>query len=309
MTTLLLVNPASGGGGSEDRLPAIEAALRNRGIEYIIRRTAPGGGTRELIADCLKTRPDLSRVAVTGGDGTASDTAAALAGITLPMGIIPLGTGNDFARGIGLPRGRDVDAWVDIIANGAPNPIDMGRYRTGTAEGCFLNVASTGFDAAVTRAALRLKKRINLPFIYLLAIPAALPALGFSRVTLDVDGIRLKRRVLMVAVANGGRYGGGIRINPAGAPDDGFFDLVTYRAASPVKLVATLPRFLRGDHRRMDQVETMRCRSVRIDGETPLPVNIDGEIKGTTPLAASIVPGGLTLLMPPPGGDTRRGVP
>jgi YegS/Rv2252/BmrU family lipid kinase len=221
------------------------------------------------------------------------------------MGVIPLGTGNDFARGIGLPRGRDLDACVDTIVNGVPRAVDMGRYRTETAEGCFLNVASTGFDAAVTRAALRLKKRIKTPLIYLLAIPAALPDLRFPRVTIDVDGTPWRRRVLMVAVANGARYGGGIRINPAGAPDDGFLDLVIYRAASPVKVVATLPRFLRGRHRRLDQVETIRCRSVRIDGDRPLPVNIDGEVRGTTPLAVEIMPRGLTLLVPSPGGDGR----
>lgn len=308
MTTLLLVNPASGG-GPEGRLPTIEDAFRDRGVDYIIRRTVPNGGIRRIIADGLKDHPDLDRVAVLGGDGTASDTAAALAGMALPMGIIPLGTGNDFARGIGLPPGRNLDACLDTIANGARRTVDMGRYRTGTKEGGFLNVASTGFDAAVTRVAIRLKKRINTPAIYFLAILAAFPALRFSWFTLEVDGIRLRRRALMVAVANGVRYGGGIRINPSGAPDDGLLDLVIYRAASPVQVVSTLPHFLRGRHGRLAHVETLRCRSARIDGDAPLPVNVDGEIKGTTPLAVDIIPRGLTLLVPYAGNDEGRLIP
>ena len=299
MTTLFLVNPAAGSGGPVERLPAIEAGCRRRGIAYEVRRTGSAGSAARLVSECMATIPDLDRVAVAGGDGAVTETAAALIGTGLPLGVVPLGTGNDFAGGIGLPRGRDIDACLDVVFNGVPRPIDIARYRTDSENGVYLNVASAGFDAAVTQNALRLKQRINGRLIYLMAIPAALPRLGFHRIDMTVDGIRIRRRALMVAVANGRQYGGGIRINPGAALDDGRLDLIVYRAASPVKIVATLPRFILGRHGRLDYLETRQCRSVRIDAETPLPVNVDGEMKGATPLEIEIVPKGLTILTPP----------
>lgn len=298
MTILFVINPASGG-KPEKRLPAIEAGCRKRGIEYVILRTGPDGLEARNVFQSIAAVRGLDRVAAVGGDGTVTETAAALTGAGLPMGIIPLGTGNDYARGIGLPPGRDIEACLEIVANGVPRRVDIARYRTDAKEGIFLNVASAGFDAAATREAIRFKKRISRPLIYLLGVVAALPALRFSDIAIEADGNRLRRRALMVAVANGRRYGGGIRINPDGAPDDGRLEMVMYRAASPIVMAATLPGFLLDRHRRLDHVETLKCRSVRIEAERPLPVNIDGDIKGTTPLAVDIIPGGLTLLTPP----------
>ncbi len=299
VTVLFVVNPASGGGGAEARLPAIAAYCRDRGIEAIIRRTSPEVAIGRLVPRILTTisRPD--RVVVVGGDGTVTETAAALAAAGLPLAVIPLGTGNDFARGIGMPVGRDLHSLLEFAVSGRYRTIDMARYRTGAGSGIFLNVAGTGFDAAVVEASMRLKRRIRHPLVYLLAILSALPRLGFSDVRIEADGIRRRRRTLLVAVANGRRYGGGIRINPEGTMDDGVLELVIYRAVSPVRMAATLPRFLLGRHRGLGYLETLACRSVRIDADPPLPVHVDGDIRGKTPLRAEILPGGLAVVMPP----------
>lgn len=298
MTVLFIVNPASGSGGPVDRLPAIAAGCRRRGISFAVCRTAAAGSAARIIRESMATLPGLDRVVAVGGDGTASEVAAALVGTGLAMGIVPLGTGNDFSRAAGLPDGRDVDACLDVVLNAPPRRIDAARYRTDSESGVFLNAASAGFDAAVTRSARRLKRRLKSRFIYFLAIPAALPDLRFHDIHMEVDGIRLRRRALLAAAANGRRYGGGIRINPDGELDDGRLDLIVYRPASPLQMIATLPSFLKGRHRRLDYIETRRCRSARIMAETPLPVNVDGEMRGATPLEVEVIPGGLTILAP-----------
>ncbi len=242
--------------------------------------------------------PGLDGVVAVGGDGTALEVALPLVGTSIPLGIIPVGTGNDLARSLGLPPGKGVSEYLEIIAKGSPRPVDVVRYHAGGSGGIFLNVASVGFDAAVTRAAHRMKGWADTSLVYLLALFPALGEFRFADVKIEMDGRGYEGRALMVVLGNGRYYGGGVKINPQGVVDDGFLDLVVLEKVALALLIVRLPELLLGRHDRLPFVRHHRCRSVRIDSPESLPVNVDGEIKGALPFTAEVKARSLNIFLP-----------
>ena len=250
----------------------------------------------------------VQRIVVGGGDGTLSAAAGELAGKDVRMGVLPLGTGNDFARSMGIPS--DLASACRVITLGSERRVDVG-LSNGRA---FLNAASIGLSSAITRRLTpNLKRRLGRGAF---AVSAATEAISHRpfRAQLDVDGVAHAFDVHQVVVANGRYHGGGTLVAPNASPDDRRLDVYVIesrQAASPdeeesargrVQDLWTLFRvgvlLVRGRHLEHPAVTHFRATRVRLDAEPPQEVDVDGELRGETPVEFAVRPAALRVLVP-----------
>ena len=222
---LVLVNPSAGGGRVSELLPALEGALRERGLTY-----------RLVTTTSLEHGRDQAREAaaageipvVMSGDGLIGQVGGVLAGGEVPLGIIPGGRGNDFARVVGIPT--DIPSAVDLLAAGTTRTVDVGEVNGRR----FLCIASCGFDSECNRIANETRfLRGNL--VYLYSVPRALAAWKQARFELTLDGERRAFTGYSVAAANSNAYGGGMFMAPDAELDDGRLDVVYITQVSKLR--------------------------------------------------------------------------
>ncbi|MCL2533354.1 MAG: diacylglycerol kinase [Nocardiaceae bacterium] len=279
----VLTNPTAGGGHAPAAAAAAVARLRERGVTVTeieggtadealeLARKAVAGGTDALVA--------------AGGDGLVSIAWQALAQSGTPLGIIPGGTGNDHARLFHIPVDDPVAA-ADIVADGEVARIDLAKVG----ERWFGTVLSSGFDALVTDRANRMRwpkgpMRYNLAMIVELAQLKPIP----YRIVLDDRTVELD--ATMVSVGNGTSYGGGMLITPNAVLDDGLLDVTVVKSGGRFKLVRLFPTVYKGTHVELDEVETFRTRTLRLETGIPVTSYADGEFVGQLPIDIEAVPG------------------
>jgi YegS/Rv2252/BmrU family lipid kinase len=240
---------------------------------------------------------------VVGGDGSVYETANGIATLRDPpaVAVIARGTGWDFVRTFGIPRGIEDAAAVAL--GGTVRTIDLGRaaYRTwegGEGTAVFANVASAGMSGAVARRANETTKALGGKASYLWALFAVFARWSASELRVVVDEEERRGRMFDVIVANGRFFGGGMRICPEAEPDDGAFDVLTIGDVTRRDLLATMPRIYRGTHLPHPKAELLRGRTVEIESDEPLPVELDGEQPGTTPVRFEVLPRALRLVVP-----------
>ena len=240
---------------------------------------------------------------VVGGDGTVNEAVHGLARTTArpDVAVIARGTGWDFVRTYGIPR--DLDRAVDIALEGSVREIDLGRvsYRAWSGEdveGWFANVASAGMSGAIAQRANTTTKALGAKLSYLWATVAVFARWRNGDVRVAVDNEQRVGRMHDVIVANGRYLGGGMMMCPGAEPDDGLFDVLTIGDLTKGDLLVTLPKTYRGKHLPHPKAELLRGAAVTIDADEPLPIELDGEQPGTTPVRFEIVPKALRLRVP-----------
>jgi diacylglycerol kinase (ATP) len=241
-------------------------------------------------------------VVAVGGDGTVNEVAQGLAGRPgVELAVIARGTGWDFVRTYGIPR-RLEDA-VAVARDGRSRAIDLGRARyrawDGTeGESYFANIASAGMSGAIAKRANETSKALGGKASYLWATLAVFARWRNDEVRVTVDAERRVGRMHDVVVANGRYFAGGMMICPEAEPEDGLFDVLLIGDLTKRDLLLTLPKTYRGRHLPHPKAEVLRGASVEIDANEPLPVELDGEQPGTTPVRFEIVPQSLRLRVP-----------
>ena len=249
-------------------------------------------------------RGGASLVVAVGGDGTLNETVNGLvrAGRDAELATIPLGTGMDFGRTYGIPSKFD-DA-VRVAATGDPRAFDLGRvaYREWSGadgERYFANVGSVGMSAAVARRANGMSKALGgrATFFYALTRVFFEWENTIVQVHLD-DGTHREGRMHDVVVANGQYHGGAMWLAPQAAPDDGLFDVVLIGDVTKRDFLTTAPKIYRGTYLAHPKVELLRSRSVTVEAPEHLPIELDGEQVGTTPVRFEIVPAAIRVRVP-----------
>ncbi|MEU5158084.1 diacylglycerol kinase [Streptomyces sp. NPDC020875] len=298
----LFVNPTAGRGRGAHAAQPAARALRDAGfsVRTVLGEDAPDALRRAREAVAAGT----GALIAVGGDGLVSLALQAVAGTPTPLGVIAVGTGNDFARTLGLPV-RDPAAAgrlaAEVLKGGGAREIDLGR----AGDRWFGTVLASGFDSRVNERGNRMG-RIAGRFTYDLALLAELAALRPIpyRLGLD-DGPDLEVEAILVAVGNGDSYGGGMRICAGAVPDDGLLDVTVVAACDRRTLLRVFPRVYQGTHLDHPKVTVHRVRSVRLAAEG-LTAYADGERLGSLPLTAECVPGALRVLAPHPGEPGHR---
>jgi diacylglycerol kinase (ATP) len=298
--TVFLVNPASANGSTGRRWPEIARRAATAGLHGdALVSTGPGDLTR-LAAEAADGGASL--LVVVGGDGSVNEVANGLVGREhVEIAVIARGTGWDFIRTHGIPH--DVDGAIATARDGRAREIDLGRvsYRTwaGTEAGAhFANVASAGMSGAIAQRANETTKALGGKISYLWATLAVFAGWQVSEVSVSVDGEERKARMHDVVVANGRYFGGGMMICPEADPADGRFDVLMLGDLTKGDLLMNLPKTFRGKHLPHPKAELLRGPTVRIDAPEPLPIQLDGEQPGTTPVAFEVVPRALRVRVP-----------
>ncbi|MDS1272172.1 YegS/Rv2252/BmrU family lipid kinase [Lipingzhangella sp. LS1_29] len=287
-TVTLLVNPTAGNGrGARVALHAARR-LRARGATVSVTLGASPDQARRRARAAIDAGTDV--LAVVGGDGMVHLATQLVATTEVPLAVVPTGTGNDFARALGIPR--TTTAAVDVILDGPPRPIDVGRLD----EGWFGTVVTRGLDARVSARVNRMSRTPGWAR-YLLALLPELVSLHPTEVELELDGVPQRRSALLVAVGNTGYYGNGMRICPQARVDDGLLDVTVIDPAPVRTLLRFFPRIYRGTHVEHPAVHTFRARRVRVSSPGAVAF-ADGEPLGTGPTHAEAVPDAMRVLLP-----------
>ncbi|GIF67377.1 hypothetical protein Ais01nite_54120 [Asanoa ishikariensis] len=291
----VLANPAAGRGRHRDVLPAVLAHLRATGhaVEPLA-ATSPG----EALAAChTAVAGGAGALIAVGGDGTVHLALQALAGTGVPLGIVPAGTGNDFAVAAGFtddPHRALVTLTAAIPAGGTAT-LDLARLTAGDGTTrWFGGVLAAGFDAIVNERGNRMSWPRG-PIRYDLAIMVELARLRARHYRIVLDGEVQERDAVLVAVANAGSYGGGMRISPAADPADGVLDLTVVRPISRTTLVRVKPRIYAGTHVTHPAVDTYRATRIELAAEGIVGY-ADGERVAPLPVTVECVPGALRVL-------------
>lgn len=284
---LLVVNPnARRGNGS---IRAATDLLAARGINV----TETAVGRDESMADLIREQAaTFDLVIIGGGDGTLNAAAPGLVETGLPLGILPLGTANDFARTVGIPA--DPTKAAELIAAGFHTPIDLGEVNGHL----FFNVASIGFSAELAQDLTEGAKKRWGKLGYGIAAARILARSQLFTAYLDHDGTTEKIRTLQVSVGNGRHYGGGMTVEETATADDGKLDFYSLEVDHWWRLLALLPSLRKGTQGRWDDVRAFQTTEITIRTSRPRPVNTDGELSTWTPARFRIRPKAISVFTP-----------
>lgn len=282
----LLPNPAAGNRRNEPRVAAVARRLRDAGLDVRELRGGDAAESERLAREAVAA--GIDGLVVCGGDGMVNLAAQVLAGTGTPLGIVPMGTGNDTARALGLPV-KDPLAAADAVVAGRTRTIDVarsgGRY--------FVTVLAAGFDAAVNERANGMRwPRGQLK--YSVAILAVLKEFRPIAYTLDLDGETHHVEGMLVSVGNGDSMGGGLRVTHGAELDDGLLDVVVFTSVPRRELVKTYPKLFSGRHTDHPAYQRHRVRRVTVAAPGVV-AYADGERFGELPLTVEVVPGALTV--------------
>ncbi|MCX5270384.1 diacylglycerol kinase [Streptomyces virginiae] len=292
----LFVNPTAGRGRGAHAAQPAASAVRAAGFSV---RTVVGVDAPDALARLTAAvREGTGAVIAVGGDGVVSLALQALAGTPVPLGVVAVGTGNDFARAMGLPVREPARAGqlaAEAVKESRIREIDLGRVAGADYEKWFGTVLCSGFDSRVNDRGNRMRLPVGR-FKYDLAMIAELAAFRpFPyRITLD-DGPVIETEATLVAVGNGSTYGGGMRICADAVPDDGLFDVTVVGDCSRATLLKVFPQVYKGRHLGHPKVTVHRARKITLEA-VGLSAYADGEPLGVLPVTAECVPRAVRLL-------------
>lgn len=286
-----ILNPCAGRGRSVKIMQRVIEILEEKRTKFKVKETEyPGHATiiaKEAIQNGFKS------IIAVGGDGTILEVANGMIGGKATMGIIPAGTGNDFIKTVGIPN--DPEIAVNILLEEKQKMIDIGladdkRY--------FLNVSGTGFDVEVLKNTEKIKGFLTGLTAYYTAVLMAVFGYKFKKVILKTKDMVIEKNVLLVAVANGIAYGGGMKVAPEASVEDGLLDVTIVEKMPRWKIPFQLPKFIKGEHQKLKYICKFKCESVTIETEKAEPINMDGEIIGTTPVTFSVKRNAINVFAP-----------
>ena len=293
MRALDIINPAAGGGRALRLWPAVRPRFLNAGWTVTDATAERRAHETELAAAAAREGYDV--VLAVGGDGTAHWAANGLLqnGSSGPsLGVIPAGTGGDFAAALGLPK--DPHAATTALLNGNVRRIDVG-YVNGR---YFLTIGTVGFGGEVARQVNEWPKLLPGPVMYIAAILKMLATFNPVDVELALDGATRQQRLFMAAVGNTYRAAGGMKLCPSALPDDQIFEVLLIGNVTKLEVLTLLPKTFSGRHIFHPKVEVHRAATIDVTSRTPLAVQADGELVGSVPATFTVRPGALNVLVP-----------
>ena len=293
---VMLVNPTSGRGRGAEMAPVAIDRLRQRGVEVV---EAIGISATEAVqsaADAIARGTDA--LVACGGDGTVHAALQLVAGTDTPLGIIPVGTGDDNARSLGIPL-DDAAAAADVVADGHVRVVDAGHIETADeTQRWFLGVMSSGFDSLVTERA----NNMSFPkgqARYAVATFAELSVFKPLPYDVKIDDLHHKAEAMLVAVGNGASYGGGMKVCPDAVIDDGLLEVTFLGKVSKATFLRVFPKVFSGTHVEHPAVLSMRGANIWLDAPGQI-VYADGERVGPLPATVQCRPGAVRAFVPTP---------
>jgi diacylglycerol kinase (ATP) len=294
--TLVIVNPAAGGGRARRIEPRIAAYLASHGINARFIHSESSGDIR---AQAARAAAEGWRCIVAlGGDGAFHHLVEGVQGTNAIAGFFPAGNGNDIARALGIPTEpmRSAEAFL----RSKPRLVDLIRvhFRNGGIAH-FIGAGGIGLDAEAAHLANTRFRKWPGVSRYLMGALCAFRYAQPLELRAALDGERWDGRALFAAVANGSSYGAGVRIAPEARMDDGLMDVALIEELGWLRLLRAIPIVLTsGNLQRFPEVHRYRCRRAALETEPPAKIHGDGEFLGESPVEFEIVPGAIRVMTP-----------
>jgi YegS/Rv2252/BmrU family lipid kinase len=296
----LIYNPTAGPRDARRPLRDAIRSLERHDWSVDLRTTQSAGDGTRLARGAAREGYDVCLVA--GGDGTVNEAVNGLVGTETALGVLPVGTGNMFAKQMGVPtltianplRLRDA---VRGLLDGDIRPVDAGL----AGERYFLNAAGIGLDAEITAEMEPRERHTKRLGVVAYALAAVMVARDFPgvRTRVELDGATIRGRSLLVLVSNIQQYGGKLHVIREARIDDGLLDVFVFKGLGPTYAVRHLVKVASRRYLEDPRIVHRQAKEVRVSTEPATPFQLDGDPVGHTPLTLSVVPRGLRVLVPP----------
>jgi diacylglycerol kinase (ATP) len=292
--TCIILNPSAGSISDVDELTTRLRQLRDAEIRLTTRR----GSAARFAKTAIKNGRDT--IVAAGGDGTLNEVINGIGENfgAARVGLLPLGTGNDFARSIEMPV--DLEAALEVIRAGHTRAVDLVRVKSDEVR-YFVNVSAGGFSGLVNEKLTPALKKTWGPLAYLRSAAAALPELRAYRTTLALGNEEsITMELYNVVVANGRYVAGGRLIAPDASIDDGLLDVVLIPERPASELALVVAQIALGTHLSSDAVVHRQTAKLTVNSKPGMWFNVDGELVGNEPATFEIVPRALRFIVPKP---------
>ncbi|WP_167459463.1 diacylglycerol/lipid kinase family protein [Pedobacter jejuensis] len=268
LNILFVLNPISGGKAKSTIPTLIDKYLDKEKFNAYFRITEYIGHASEIVDEALNKNFDI--IVAAGGDGTINEVASKVLEYKKIMGIIPLGSGNGLARFLNIPQ-RNLKEAIRVINNLKTDKIDTATFNNK----CFFNLAGIGFDAHLSSAFSKDKKRGLAGYVKL----SLMEVFSYKNETynLNIDGVDYERKAFAVTVANSSQYGNDVYIAPSASVKDGLLDVCIIKPFSLLKLPALSYIMLKGKAENSDMIEIIKGKNIKISRSKDGPVHVDGE--------------------------------
>ena len=288
MKILMLVNPIA---GKKQGIAESQRALQLFNSHNVTVKVIYSERPRHLVEIARnEVNNGWDGIAAVGGDGTLFEVINGMAqgnpDLPVPLGVIPVGTGNSFSRDLNIASPDDA---VRNIVKGSTRRVDLGKFTVDEQDYYFINIIGFGFVADVAERASLYKKWGALS--YIIGVIQVTRRLQSYHMTFEIDGVNYERDNVFVEICNSTKTGGDMIMAPDAKIDDGLLDVVALNKLSRRKLLATFPKIFKGTHIHIPEITTFKAREMTFYPDVSKILTPDGEIFGSTPLSVSVVPG------------------
>jgi YegS/Rv2252/BmrU family lipid kinase len=284
----VIYNPAAGRGYGQRIEKKVLDLLNSQLVNYNYHLTNAPGHAQEIASNLKDTG---TMVIVAGGDGTIHEVVNGIIGGKCILGILPIGSGNDFVKSLNINKNLLLS--LKGIKEGNYMTIDVGKIN----DIYFPNGLGIGFDAVVVMETNKIK-RLRGALIYLYAVFKALNYYKNQRVRITINGSTEEKDIFMISVGNGTSMGGGFKLTPLAKLDDGLLDVCVFNRLTKMEIYKNLPKAINGKHLRLSQVDMQRTTKLIVESESGIPLHTDGELISSNlkRIEIEIVPNALKII-------------
>lgn len=268
MSIKLIINPAAGRGRALKLSKQVIHEFETRGTDFEYEYSEK---PRHALDISREASTKFQKVIALGGDGTVNEVGEGLVGSDAIFGVIPLGSGNDFAKEIGIPA-KISDA-VDIILSDDFQTIDVIKVN----DRISLNTVGVGFNGTVSEVVKSIKYLKGMS-VYIWGVVKTAAMYKSIPLKISLNERLIEEKIFMISICNSKSEGGGFIVAPDAENNDGLFDVTIIREIGYMKLLLNLNKALTGNLNKLDEVETIKAESIVIESEFPMPVHVDGEV-------------------------------
>lgn len=287
----LIANRTSGSGSAGAYIDSMKVMLEARGVDFTIRETMYPGHATELAKAAVDEGFDV--IVAVGGDGTLRETALSVIHTDRTLGLLPCGTGNDYARALGIPT--DAEAALEILLHGETKVVDAGQAN----DQIFFNIAGFGFDVDVLDYTEEFKPKCkNGETAYRLGVLKAVFGLKLRKTTLTFPDGTIEQNVLMAAAGIGTHFGGGMNVLPQSDMSDGLLDVCIAHDVGRLRLLSLFPKFIKGKHVGLPVITYRKATEVSVVCDPVSRIEVDGERMYGTPVTFRVLPRALKVRAP-----------
>jgi len=298
MRIIILLNPKAGRGKARFVMRQALEVMQGEGVVVDVQESRDAQHLEALARQAAAEKPDA--VVSLGGDGTHHYVVNGIVGSEVPLGMIPCGSGNDFAKGLGVPA--QARAAAEVVRAGHIRRVDLGRTGN-TVYGC---IAGVGFDSVVTRYANERVRRLRGSWAYAWSILRCVKSYRPEPLQIVSDVQEFAGEVIFAVVGNNVSYGGGIHLTPRAKLDDGLLDVCVVPYMGKVEFLRWVPRAYRGEHLKHPRIIYFQARKVSLNATSRLELFGDGEFMQELPATIEIIPRALPVIVPSPSALVRN---